>query len=265
MKIQSYSLQGKRDSNEDQHFHLINDNNQKKKYNKINFVGVFDGHDGKLVSKYLKDYLPPFFITKFKKNIYGNRRAASKYFQRVFEQIQKNLERDHPRAVKYCGSTALCGINYKDKKSSMLWMINVGDSRAVMCNKQGLAVQLTQDHKPNCPDERRRIEQLGGSIKFDGSDWRIKDLSLSRAFGDGESKPYVTHLPQIYRYRLGVGDKFIIFACDGLWDVVSNQDSVEFVNFKLKSKYKGNIAKKLAEYAIEEGSYDNVSVVIMFR
>jgi len=265
MKIQSYTLQGRRESNEDQHFHLINENNNNKNYNKINFVGVFDGHGGKLVSKYLKDNLPVFFINKFEKDIYSNKKTASNYFYKAFDKIQKNLEKSHPRAVKYCGSTALCGINYKHKSSSMLWMLNVGDSRAVMCNKQGLAVQLTQDHKPNTPEERKRIEQLGGSIRFDGSDWRIKDLSLSRAFGDDECKPFVSHFPQIYRYRLHKGDKFIIFACDGLWDVISNQDAVDFVNYKLKNKYQGNIAKKLTEYAIEEGSYDNVTVVIMFH
>ena len=54
MKIQSYSLQGKRSSNEDQHFNFMNLDNKNKKMNRINFVGVFDGHGGKLVSKYLK-------------------------------------------------------------------------------------------------------------------------------------------------------------------------------------------------------------------
>jgi len=54
MKIQSFSLQGRRSSNEDQHFHLINLDNTNRKLNRVNFVGVFDGHGGKLVSKYLK-------------------------------------------------------------------------------------------------------------------------------------------------------------------------------------------------------------------
>ena len=44
MKINSYSLQGLRESNEDQHVYFLNLNGEEKKINKINFVGVFDGH-----------------------------------------------------------------------------------------------------------------------------------------------------------------------------------------------------------------------------
>ena len=116
----------------------------------------------------------------------------------------------------------------------------------------------------NSKTEKNRIEKLGGKIKFDGADWRIKDLSLSRAFGDLDTYPYVTHKPEIFRVRLNKKDKFIIFACDGLWDVVSNSGAVRFVNKLIKSKYTGNISKKLAEYAIKQGSHDNVTVSILF-
>ena len=144
-------------------------------------------------------------------------------------------------------------------------MINVGDSRGVLCNKDGLAVQLSKDHKPNTPEERSRIEQLGGSITFDGVDWRIKDLSLSRAFGDCESTPYVSHLPQIYRYKLSSEDKFLIKACDGLWDVVSNQDAVDFIlDLKKNKNFKGNFSKSLCDYAYAKGSMDNVTVIVYF-
>ena len=65
MKIYSYTLQGKRDSNEDQHIHYLNLNGENPELNLINFIGVFDGHGGKSVSKYLKQNLPQFFINKF--------------------------------------------------------------------------------------------------------------------------------------------------------------------------------------------------------
>ena len=60
-------------------------------------------------------------------------------------------------------------------------------------------------------------------------------------------------------------------ACDGLWDVVSNQDAVNFVlmnsydkSLKRRIKNNVNIAKKLAEYAYNKGSTDNISVIIIF-
>lgn len=264
MKIFSHSLQGKRNSNEDQHVSIINLPEKTNNLNQVNFIAVFDGHGGKVVSKYLKENLPPFFVNKFKKDIYSNPKSASEYFIKVYNLIQNKMKEDHPRAIQYCGSTACVGIHFKeDEDKSKLWLLNVGDSRAVKCNKLNIAEQLTQDHKPNSPEERLRIEQLGGKIEFDGSDWRIKDLSLSRAFGDLECTPYVTHLPQIYRYRVSSSDKFIIFACDGLWDVLTNQDVADYVNqLLMDKKYKGNYAKDLAEMAYNKGSLDNITTIV---
>lgn len=265
MRIESYSLQGRRESNEDQHYHLLNINGKKKKYNPINFISVFDGHGGKAVSKYLKDNLPQYFVKKFRNNIYCDKKKASKYFQKVSDILQKDLKTNHPRACNYSGSTACCGVHFLDKnKNPVLWIMNVGDSRAVLCNKEGNAVGLSKDHKPNSTSERHRIKQLGGKIRYDGSDWRIKDLSLSRAFGDVEATPYVTHYPEIFRYRLSKKDRFIILACDGLWDVFSNRDATRYVKKLQKAKFKGNYAKALAQAAIDKGSYDNVSVVLLF-
>ena len=106
---------------------------------------------------------------------------------------------------------------------------------------------------------------MGGKIQFDGVDWRIKDLSLSRAFGDVECTPYVTHLPQIYRYKVSSSDKYLVLACDGLWDVLSNQDVVDYVNeLRHDEDFKGDYAKNLAEYALAKGSQDNISVVVYF-
>jgi serine/threonine protein phosphatase PrpC len=263
MKIYSYTLQGKRDSNEDQHVHYINLNGENSKLNKINFIGVFDGHGGKSISKYLKQNLPQFFINKFNKDLYNNPEQAAKYFIKVYNLIQEKMCKTHPRIVNHCGSTACIGIHYKNNENSdRLWILNVGDSRAIKCNKLNIAEQLTQDHKPNLTTERIRIEELGGKIEFDGSDWRVNNLSLSRAFGDMDCVPYITHIPQIFKYKINSSDKFLIFACDGLWDVVSNQDAVDFINDKISNNFNGNLSKELADYAYNKGSMDNITVIV---
>jgi serine/threonine protein phosphatase PrpC len=261
--IHSYSLQGKRESNEDQHISLLNLDNTVKKLNPINLFGVFDGHGGKLVSKYLKDNLPKYFLVKHNNNIINDTIKMKSYINKVYDLIQDGLKKEHPRAVVRCGSTCCVGIHYKDSiGKNRLWIINVGDSRAVKCNKYNKAEQLSVDHKPNTPDEKKRIENLGGKLTYDGFDWRIKDLSLSRAFGDVDSEPFVTHNPDIFNYRLSVKDKFIVFACDGLWDVIKGQQVIDFINNLITSGEKCNYAKKLAEYAIQKGSLDNVTVLI---
>ncbi len=268
MKINSYSLQGLRESNEDQHVYFTNLDGSEKSINNVNFVGLFDGHGGKTVSKFLKKNIPKHFAKIIDKNTFTHTQSASKFLNNVFNEVESKLEKQHPRACSYTGSTALCGIISKNPNNGkkILWVANVGDSRAVMLNGSSEILQLSVDHKPNSAPEKKRIEQLGGKsrIKYDGSDWRVNDLSLSRAFGDVESKPYITHLPQIFKYNLNKNDKFIIFACDGLWDVVSNKSAVNYILKLQTNNFKGNYAQKLAEKAIKEGSTDNVTTVVMF-
>ena len=80
MKFYTYSIQGRRLSNEDKHICILNLNNQNKNINAINLLGVFDGHGGKVVSKYLKNNLPQYFMHKFKENFYLKTKLATKYF-----------------------------------------------------------------------------------------------------------------------------------------------------------------------------------------
>jgi protein phosphatase 1L len=264
MKVFSYSLQGRRKTQEDQHIAILNITGNNNEMNKINFFGVFDGHGGKKVSHYLRNNLPGFFTTKFKKNIFTKNDAFTKYTNAVYDLLQNDLKEKHPRAVEYCGSTACVAIHANDDNKQYLWLINVGDSRGVLCNKEGKSVQLSIDHKPNLPEEKKRIESLGGKITFDGVDWRVKSLSLSRAFGDLDCCPYVTHLPNIYKHKISSKDKFIIIACDGLWDALTNQQAVEYIKNLQINGFQGNYAKKLADHALERGSYDNITVIVYF-
>ena len=139
-----------------------------------------------------------------------------------------------------------------------------------MC-RNNIAHRLTKDHKPDKPEEKYRITQLGGKIYYDGYDWRINDLSVSRAFGDNESKAYVTHRPDLYKYKITKRDKFMVLACDGLWDVMTDQNVVDFVLDRYYDMKNGdrinkrvNVSKQLAEHAIQVGSGDNITALVVF-
>ena len=74
------------------------------------------------------------------------------------------------------GTTAVIVLMTKDR----YYVANIGDSRAVLC-REGKAIPLSTDHKPDLPSEHNRIEKAGGTItqgRINGS------LNLSRAFGD---------------------------------------------------------------------------------
>ena len=81
------------------------------------------------------------------------------------------------------GSTATVACIIGRVGAGRLVVANVGDSRAVLC-RDGRAVALSIDHKPNRSDERQRIENAGGVVVWAGT-WRVGGvLAVSRAFGD---------------------------------------------------------------------------------
>lgn len=264
MHIHSVSMKGKRKQNEDNHSIILNLNNNNPDLNMLNFFGIFDGHGGKHISSFVNKNLPKYFTNKSKFGI--NR----KFINNVHDHINNIMRKTYKKESYNCGTTGLYIIHKIVNNNDIIYVVNLGDSRAVIC-RDNIAIPLTKDHKPNFPEERNRIESLGGNIYPDGDDWRIIDLSVSRAFGDFNATPFITHTPDIFKYKLSPCDKFIIMGCDGLWDVIDNQQAVNFVlsnSYDLKTNERINkninIAKKLAEYAMNEGSTDNITVIIIF-
>lgn len=268
-EIHKASLKGKRPQNEDKHDCITNLDKTSKNYDpnkgNINYYAVYDGHGGPEVSKYLHSHLPNFFMDKrveypLKKN----------FVKKVYNFWQDELRTKYTNIATNAGSTCCIVIQYKEGDSEYLNILNTGDSRCIMC-RNNMALQLTADHKPSAFSEYARITNMGGEIYFDGYDHRIGSLSVSRAFGDLEEEPYVTCLPDIYKYKLCSGDKFIVLACDGLYDTLQNFDIINFIlmncyDIKTNERINKhvNIAKKLAEHAITKGSTDNVSVLVIF-
>ncbi len=259
------SLKGKRENNEDYHNIIIGMNKDKQAdVGNVNYFGIYDGHGGKFVSKFLSENIPKVFTNK---NVKYPLEVS--YIRKEYDRLQNILSIQHKDKSVECGSTCLIVCQFEQDSKKYLNVVNVGDSRCVMC-RNNMAMALTKDHKPNWPDEKIRITKLGGAIRFDGYDWRINDLSVSRAFGDGDSKQYVTNEPDIFKFKITDKDKFIIIACDGLWDVISNHDAVNFVlnncydMEKNRINKKNNIARKLGEHALQLGSTDNVTIIIVF-
>jgi len=123
---------------------------------------------------------------------------------------------------------------------------NAGDSRAVLC-RGGKALELSYDHKPNNDIERRRIEAAGAVIQETTMKvgagmktiYRINgDLNLSRSLGDlrykqrtdlrPEEHP-VCSTPDILIQLRAPDDDFVVIACDGIWDVKTNEEVCAFI------------------------------------
>jgi serine/threonine protein phosphatase PrpC len=259
------SLKGRRRSNEDNHCVIQNLDNKYKHLNCVDLYSIFDGHGGKEISDYISKTLPYYFVHKKMKYPLNYELVNT-----IYNYVETDLETELKKKSMQCGSTALILIMFEyasksnSKPQKCLTVLNVGDCRAVLC-RNNLAIPLTNDHKPNSFNELNRIESLGGEITFDGYDWRIHDLSVSRAFGDVVSKPFVSHLPEMFTYKLKPYDSFIILACDGLWDVMTNQEAVDYVlKLRKDNVNKENISNLLSNEALRLGSMDNLTVIVVF-
>ena len=72
-------------------------------------------------------------------------------------------------------------------------------------------------------------------------------MNLSRSIGDLEYKSdssiplkdqMITASPDIRKEKLGNDVQFLILACDGIWDCLTSQEAVEFVNDLIKKRDK---------------------------
>ena len=115
---------------------------------------------------------------------------------------------------------------------------NAGDSRCVL-SRGGVAVPLSFDHKPTNTAEMQRIQKAGGFV----TGGRVNgNLALSRAIGDFDFKQNaqvapedqaISAKPDIITTQLQPEDDFLVLACDGIWDCMSNDEVIAFVRQEL--------------------------------
>lgn len=145
-------------------------------------------------------------------------------------------------------------------KGDNLYVAHAGDSRAILVKAEGKVTALTSDHKPNRPDERKRIQELGGSVVFWGV-WRVEGiLAVSRAIGDRMLKPLVVAEPEVKEFTRSSDDHFLVVASDGLWDTITNDDAAQLA---LRHDDPQAAAKHLMEEAYARGSLDNICVMVI--
>ncbi|CAL8391768.1 unnamed protein product [Arctogadus glacialis] len=164
------------------------------------------------------------------------------------------------------GSTAVGVLLSPDH----LFFINCGDSRAVLYRNARVCFS-TLDHKPCNPQEKERIQNAGGSVmiqRVNGS------LAVSRALGDfdykcvdgkGQTEQLVSPEPEVFEMvRSPELDQFVVLACDGIWDVMSNEELCEFVRSRLEVSHDlERVCNELVDTCLHKGSRDNMSVVLV--
>ncbi|KAF2817221.1 PP2C-domain-containing protein [Mytilinidion resinicola] len=142
-------------------------------------------------------------------------------------------------------------------RQRVLYTANVGDARIVLC-RNGRALRLSYDHKGSDENEGRRVASAGGLILNN----RVNGvLAVTRALGDAYMKDLVTGHPYTTETVIQADqDEFLILACDGLWDVCSDQEAVDLVRHTQDPQA---ASKQLVEHALARFSTDNLSCMIV--
>jgi serine/threonine protein phosphatase PrpC len=204
-------------------------------------LGVYDGHgpNGHDVSNFAKDAVPKLFLENLKTMAPGDA------FISAFQDTQKILEgKDSKIDSQASGST--CTFLYVPAGAGDMTVAHVGDSRAVIARKQGgkfVSEDLTEDHKPNLPKEKERIEKAGGRVVFDGYfNHRVftRDgrggLNMSRALGDCIAhKAGVSSTPEVKIVEIPKqpGEEVFVLLCsDGVWEFIESPEAIKMLEDK---------------------------------
>lgn len=297
----------------------------------LGVFGVFDGHgDGGFASKYIASNLlhkltshadwPLAYhsIDSDTNSTTEGDGAMLSLLEASFLGLDDDLR--NQSHMKNGGSTAIVAV-ISDKK---MFIANVGDSRCILVKKRSdgevkkddgeendvkqscdltskdlNVVPLSEDHKPDLPSERARIEAAGMTVHVDHvppeegesselptTIHKVKKsnnelLAMARAFGDFDfksneelspSRQAVICTPEIFINERTSEDMFLILACDGIWDVMSNEEVGLFVLNKVSERscateendsVLARVGDDLLDLCLKKGSKDNMSVLIV--
>ncbi|XP_068456747.1 protein phosphatase 1E [Clinocottus analis] len=220
------------------------------------YFGVFDGHGGVDAAIFAANHL---HVNLVKQECFDQDpiEALCGAFRVTDERFVKKAKREHVR----CGTTGVVTF----LRGRTLYVAWLGDSQVILVRK-GQVVELMKPHKPDREDEKLRIEALGGCVIWFGT-WRVNgSLSVSRAIGDSEHKPYICGEADHDVFPLDGSEDYLILACDGFWDTVTPDEAVQVVSDHLEENTGDTtmVAHKLVASARDAGSSDNITVIVVF-
>ncbi|KAJ0670033.1 putative protein-serine/threonine phosphatase [Helianthus annuus] len=239
---------------------VLEDHSQVEVGHNATFIGVYDGHGGPEASRYICDHLFSHLVRIVREkrliSLEILKTAVSATEDGFISLVRRSCGIKPLMAA--VGSCCLAGLI----SEGTLYVANMGDSRAVIGklnrpkSNKIVAEQITEDHNA-CMDEIRQ------ELKQDHPDdphivvmkqgvWRIKGIiQVSRTIGDAYLKkpefaldasyprfhlrepirrPVLGNGPSMYTRELKPDDKFIVFASDGLWEHMTNQQVVDIVH-----------------------------------
>lgn len=243
------------------------------------FIGVYDGHGGPETSRFINNHLFQHLKRLASEQQSMSVDAIRKAYQATEEGFLSVVTKQWPLTpqIAAVGSCCLVGVIC----GGNLYIANVGDSRAVLgrlvkSTGDVLAIQLSSEHNVGIESVRQEMHSLHPDdshiVVLKHNVWRVKGLiQVSRSIGDAYLKkaefnraplytkfrlrepfkrPILSSEPSVTVHELQPHDQFIIFASDGLWEHLSNQEAVDIVQ---NHPHSGS-ARRLVKAALQEAA-----------
>ncbi|KAL8211183.1 hypothetical protein R6Q57_005620 [Mikania cordata] len=243
------------------------------------FIGVYDGHGGPETSRYVNDHL----FQNLKRFVSEQNTVSMDAIRKAFLATEEgflSIVAKHwtvKPQLAAVGTCCLVGVIC----DGILYIANAGDSRAVLgrtvkATGEVIGIQLSVEHNASIESVRQELHSLHPDdpqiVVLKHNVWRVKGLiQISRSIGDVYLKkaefnreplyakfrlrdpirrPILTSDPSISMHEIQPTDQFIIFASDGLWEHLSNQEAVDIV----QNHPRKGIARRLVKTALHEAA-----------
>ncbi|KAK2959163.1 putative Protein phosphatase 2C [Blattamonas nauphoetae] len=248
---------------------------------------IFDGHGGKETVDYLTQHFHKTFNKYLVDHPDRNEKPYAEVMKDVFAEVDKELSDQN---IVDDGSTGCVVLIERSgepgNETLQIISANCGDARTVFV-QDNESYRVSRDHKPTDPREVARIKAADCFI-VQGRVCGV--LAVSRSFGDHTLKEAVISTPFVSTLRLTrapqsaspstqpdiqnrnedvihIGERelttpsILIIACDGVWDVLSDEEAGDIALSHADSAQ--DIADALLTEAKDRMTTDNVSVMVL--
>lgn len=238
---------------------------------------VLDGHGGHTCAHAAAVLLQEHLLRLARRGTLEST-VATQELQAAFLEADSKL-REKLSAEDKSGSTVVAAIITRPRPTEYcVQLAHCGDSRAIVCKGDDLI--CSEDHKPGRQDELERIRAAGGSVErgaLGGGPLRVDGaLAVSRSMGDFPYKPRqsdpvqckVTALPEVATVPGCHAGDWVFLACDGVFDVMSNEEVRDFMQPRLRQEKPGiadggKILVDLLKLCLDKGSKDNCTACLV--
>lgn len=267
LEIGVIGLKGIRHTMEDEHLVTLMPLKINGKKVTVPVFGVFDGHLGSKCSNFVSHNAER--ILKEKIEFYNRNGFTPHGILSALKMAMVYLDIEYNNTSKdKDGTTAAMALIM----NGYVYVVNTGDSRTILQN-DSKSLRLSEDATASNPRFVKSVKKRGGVVVnysgiFNGPRIAHNDyyfLEPARTIGDSIFKGAVSPRPKVSYYplkKIEKGNATLVLACDGLFDVASTSQVCSAVRFNRK-RSAADLAAGLAQTAIDVGSKDNVSVIVV--